>query len=297
MKPLGNCRQLQMTWKRQNKKHKAEAHCYSKMELEMMLGQNQMDKKDAPAESPEKLKWLKASYRFHTYSYRDPRAAFATAVGLPVVSPTTVLLGVASTLFRVGLADEAKSFLEVAHKCEVVVDAPDGVIFFRAFHQLRRYETDAMKVRKEKFKPNPRIGLTKINQGTREYGLVEGAMTVFIGIPNDQVEYVKISLTNFTHLGTHDSLCSIDGDVESCSEPSQIIYMPSKDLAKEIHQNGLDILDKGVTIVTLSNFKDAIQPVVGRHWWMSGGDDTELLSYTIPGKFNGTTRGKIYRKN
>ena len=122
-------------------------------------------------------------------------------------------------------------------------------------------------------------------------------MTVFIGVPNDQVEYAKISLTNFTHLGTHDSLCSIDGDVKSCSEPLQIIYMPSKDLAKEIHKNGLDILDKGVTIVTLSNFKNAIQPVVGRHWWMSGGDDTELLSYTIPGKFNGTTRGKIYRKN
>lgn len=257
----------------------------------MMLGQNQMDKKDAPAESPEKLKWLKASYRFHTYSYRDPRAAFATAVGLPVVSPTTVLLGVASTLFRVGLADEAKSFLEVAHKCEVVVDAPDGVIFFRAFHQLRRYETDKYD------KSEPKIGLTKINQGTREYGLVDGVMTVFLGMPNNQIESAQIALTNLTHLGTHDSLCSIDGEVESCTEPLEIIYMPSKNLAKKINQNGLDLLDKGVTIVTLSNFKDAIKPVVGKHWWMSGGDATELLSYAISGKFDGTTRGKIYRKN
>lgn len=276
-----------MTMKQQENKHKAEMHGYAQMDLVEAISQNQMDERGAS----EELKWLKASYRFHTYSYRDPRSAFATAVGSPVVSPTTILLGVASTLFRVGLADEARSFLQVAHKCKVVVDPPDGVIFFRAFHQLRRYHTDKYD------KSNPKIGMTNINQGTREYGLVEGMMTIFVGTLNDQAKSVKIALSNLTHLGTHDSLCSIDGNVEFCSEPSQIMYMPSKDLAKEIHQNGLDVLDKGVAIVTLSRFKSAIQPV-SEHWWMGGrGEDTERLSYAIHGKFTGTTRGKIYRKN
>ena len=271
-------------------------HGYTQMELGEALVQNQVKERGAS----EELKWLKASYRFHTYSYRDPRSAFATAAGSPVVSPTTVLLGVASTLFRVGLADEARSFLQVAHKCKVVVDPPDGVIFFRAFHQLRRYETGAMKVPKKQFKPNPKLGLTKINQGTREYGLVDGVMTVFVGVPDEHVECTEIALLNLTHLGTHDSLCAIDGNVESCSEPSQVMYMPSKDLSNEIHQNGLDVLDKGVAIVTLSCFKSesVIQPVVSERWWMSGRDeDTERLSYAIHGKFTGTTRGKIYRKN
>lgn len=246
-------------------------------------------------ESIKNTTWLRASYKFHSYSYRDPRVAFATAVGLPVVSPTTVLLGIVSTLFRVGLSDDAKSFLEIVHKCEVVVDAPEGVIFFRAFHQLRRYETNAMKVSKEKFKPNPRIGLTKINQGTREYGVVDGNMTVFVGVPDNHLESVKIALMNLTHLGTHDSLCSIDGSVEACAEPSHIMYMPSEELAKRIHIGDMNLLETGVTIVTLSVFKNQIQPV-SEYWWLSGGNDTELLSYAIPGKFEGTSRGKIYRK-
>lgn len=276
-----------MTRKRLKDKHEDEMHGYTHVELGEVISQNQMDE----TEASEELKWLKASYRFHTYSYRDPRSAFATAVGSPVVSPTTVLLGVASTLFRVGLADEARSFLQVVHTCKVVVDPPDGVIFFRAFHQLRRYHTDKYD------KSNPRLGMTNINQGTREYGLVDGMMTIFVGVPHDQIEYVKNALANLTHLGTHDSLCSIDGNVKLCSEPSQVMYMPSKDLAKEIHQNGLDVLDEGVAIVTLSRFKSAIQPV-SEHWWMSGRDeDTERLSYAIHGKFTGTTRGKIYRKN
>lgn len=260
------------------------------MNLTDISYQNHIEDDMAKTISSENLNWLKASYKFHTYAYRDPRSAFSTSVGLPVVSPTTLLLGIASSLFRIGLADEARSFLRVAHQCKIVIDAPDGVIFFRAFHQLRRYETDKYD------KYNPRIGMTNINQGTREYGLVDGAMTVYVAVPNDQLESVKIALTNLTHLGTHDSLCALEGEVE-ISSPSQIIYMPSKEFATKIRQNGLAILEKGVTIITLSCFKSAIQPV-SQHWWLSGGDDdTELLSYAIPGRFDGTTRGKIYRKN
>lgn len=126
-----------------------------------------------PAPAPP-LIWLKAAYKFHTYAYRDPRSAFASAMGSPVVSPTTVLLGIASTLFSLGKEPEAKAFLGTAHNCKVAIDAPDGVIFFRAFHQLRRYETDKYD------KHNPRIGLTNINQGTREYGLVEGQTILYV---------------------------------------------------------------------------------------------------------------------
>ena len=83
------------------------------------------------------LTWLRARYAFHTFAYRDPRAAYSSAPALPVVSPTTVVLGIASTLFSLGMASEAKAFLEVAHRCQVMVDAPDGVVFFRAFHKVR----------------------------------------------------------------------------------------------------------------------------------------------------------------
>jgi len=236
------------------------------------------------------LAWLKATYQFHTYAYRDPRSVFASAIGLPVVSPTTVLLGIASTLFRLGKPEDAKSFLEIVHKCKVGVDPPDGVIFFRAFHQLRRYETD-------KYGPNPKMGLTNINQGTREYGLVDGSMTIFVGVPKSQVDHVELALTNLTHLGTHDSLCSLFGKVETTTEPN-LVYIPSKEMAKKVHNEGVESLGSGVTVVTLSCFKSgkSIKPV-SQHWWMAGGKDTELLRFTIPGKFLGTTRGKIYRKS
>lgn len=246
--------------------------------------------------TPE-LAWIKAVYSFHSYAYRDPHSVFASGVGLPVVSPTTVLLGVASTLFRLGLADEAQSFLQVAHQCKVIVDPPDGAIFFRAFHQVRRYESDKWDKPAEG-KINPRIGLTNINQGTREDGLIEGNMTVFMGVPKNSVEFAKIALTNLTHLGTHDSLCSLVGNVEPCSEPQSVIYMPREELARQIRDRGPQSLGSGVTIVTLSRFKeqDPIQPV-SQHWYMSGGKDTEFVSYVIPGQFKGTSHGKVYRKN
>lgn len=246
--------------------------------------------------NPSSLVWLKAAYSFHSYAYRDPRSVFASAVGLPVVSPTTVLLGVASTLFRLGLADQAKSFLQVAYQCRVRIDPPDGGVFFRAFHQVRRYESDKWD-EPAKGKINPRIGLTNINQGTREYGLLEGPMTVFLGVPEDHVEVAKIALINLTHLGTHDSLCSLAGSVEACAEPADVLYEPREEIAQRISDQGLQSLGQSVTIVTLSRFKSQvpIRPAL-EHWYMAGGDDTERVGYVIPGRFEGTSRGKIYRK-
>ena len=235
------------------------------------------------------LIWLKAAYKFHTYAYRDPRSAFASAMGSPVVSPTTVLLGIASTLFSLGKEPEAKNFLGVAHNCRVVVDAPDGIIFFRAFHQLRRYETGAMKTSKEKFKPNARIGLTIINQGTREYGLVDGQTTVYVGIPEEHIESARLALTNLGHLGTHDSMCSLIGDVEKCSEPKDIVYMPPEQWKTNIQP--------GCTAVTLSRFKNTTVAPTLPHWRMAGGENTEQVPYFIKGKFEGTSKGKIYKKH
>jgi hypothetical protein len=207
------------------------------------------------------------------------------------------LLGVASTLFRLGLANQAKSFLQVAHQCKVRIDPPDGGVFFRAFHQVRRYESDKWD-EPTKGKINPRIGLTNINQGTREYGLLEGPMTVFLGVPEDHLEVAKIALINLTHLGTHDSLCSLAGSVEVCAEQKDVLYAPREELAQRIRDQGLQTLGQSVTIVTLSRFKSQmpIKPPL-EHWYMAGGDDTERLGYVIPGKFEGTSRGKIYRKS
>jgi len=240
------------------------------------------------AQAAPTLVWLKAGYHFHSFAYRDPRSAFSSATGLPVISPTTVLLGIASTLFSLGRDSEAKAFIGETHRCKVAVDAPDGVIFFRAFHQLRRYETD--KYRKTKG-PNPRIGLTDINQGTREYGLVAGEMTVYVGVPSDLSECAAVALRNRDHLGTHDSLCSLMDDVMPCVPPTDVVY-------RALDGEEVDLASASpVTVVTLSRFKRAITPTVGEHWWMAGGDDTELVPYLIKGSFRGTTRGKIYTKS
>jgi hypothetical protein len=231
------------------------------------------------------LSWVKAAYHLHTFAYRDPRSAFSSATGLPVISPTAVLLGLASTLFNLGKSDEARAFLTVIHSCRVAVDPPDGVIFFRAFHQLRRYETDKYD------KTNPRLGHTQINQGTREYGLVQGLVTIFVGVPKAFAHSVKEALQNRDHLGTHDSLCSLVGEVEDCSQPQGVIYLAPEEWQAQIPTVA------GLTILTLARFKSApVRPVVGQHWWMSGGEDTELVPYLIKGRFVGTSRGKIYRK-
>lgn len=242
------------------------------------------------------LTWLKAAYSFHSYAYRDPRSVFASAVGLPVVSPTTVILGVASTLFSLGEAEQAKSFLQIAHQCRVRIDPPAGMVFFRAFHQIRRYESDKWD-NPAKGKVNPRIGLTNINQGTREYGLPEGPMTIFLGVPRGYIDPVKTALTNLTHLGTHDSLCSLVGEVEPCAEPENVIYMPREELAQQVNDRGIQALGQSVTIVTLSRFKSRapLEPVF-EHWYMSGGKETEKVSYAISGRFEGTSRGKVYHK-
>ena len=242
------------------------------------------------AADPPKLAWQKAAFHLHSFAYRDPRSAFASGIGLPVVSPTTVLLGVASSLFSVGEADAARAFLAIAHHCEVLIDAPDGVIFFRAFHQLRRYET-------MKWGHNPRFGMTKINQGTREYGLVDGLMTIYIGVPEDQALIVGKALTNLRHLGTSDSLCSLVDTVANCRTPD-LIYLPREEFAQQIRERGVGVLGRGVTTVTLSRFKKD-QPLTQTldHWKMSGDQsDTELTPYVISGFFEGTSRGKIYRK-
>ncbi len=241
-------------------------------------------KKDIKPSESVSLFWLKAAYRFHTYAYRDPRSAFSSATGVPVVSPSTVLLGIVSTLFSLGKKEAAQDFITIAHQCKVLIDAPDGVVFFRAFHQLRRYERDKDK---NTGKPIPEVGLTKINQGTREYGLVEGQTTIYVGMPNIHFESAKLALLNLGHLGTHDSLCSIVGKVESCNEPNDVIYYPP-----EVWKNKIP---ESATAVSLSRFKETLNKKL-EHWYLAGGNDTEIVPYFIKGRFEGTTRGKIYRK-
>jgi hypothetical protein len=229
------------------------------------------------------LGWVRASYHFHTFCYRDPRSAFSSASGIPVVSPTAVLLGVASTLFNLGKANEARAFIARAHLCRVAVDPPSGAIFFRAFHQLRRY------ISTTKGKTH-RAGFTDINQGTKEYALVDGPITLFIGVPNEDLEAVKLALRNRDHLGTHDSICALLGDVEDCQEPIEVVYLPPERWQSQLPQ------ETGVTVLTLSRFSKPLTPSVGSYWWMAGGDNTERVPYLIKGRFFGTTRGKIYRK-
>lgn len=243
----------------------------------------------SPPIAPE-LTWLRVAYEFHTFTYRDPRTPQSSAPGLPVVSPTAVLLGIASTLFNLGLAAEARAFLGQAHLCRVVIDPPIGAVFFRAFHQLRRYISDQNKGKKEKFKPNPRVGLTDINQGIREHALVEGPIRVFVGVPEALAEPVKAALRNRDHFGTHDSLCSLVGDVETCSQPTNIGF-----LSPEQWQTRPPSA-RGASIVTLARFRAPLRPAVGDRWWMAGGPETELVPFLIQGTFTGTSRGKIFRK-
>lgn len=256
------------------------------------MGKPNKSKNQTEAESSPELVWLKASYHLHTFAYRDPRSAFASGTALPVVSPTTILLGIVSTLFMLGKADEAQNFINSISNCEVLVDSPEGIIFFRAFHQLRRYET-------LKYGANSRFGLTKINQGTREYGLVDGLMTIYVGVQSEQTEDTKFALKNLRHLGTHDSMCSLKGKVEFCDKPlpKDVLYLPSQEVVPEFRKELFEVLEDGLSIITLSTFKkgEKLNQKL-KHWYLTGGNDTELISYVIAGFFQGTTNGKIFRK-
>jgi len=242
-----------------------------------------------PEELPEPV-WHSAAYTFHSYAYRDPRSAFASGIGVPVVSPTTVILGIVSTLFSIGDADAAKRLLATAHQCEVVVDAPNGVVFYRAFHQLRRFHT-YYNNKDPKKGVNPRYGFTTINQGTREYGLVDGSMTLYIGAPAEHRNAIETGLLNLRHIGTSDSLCSLVASVERCNKPERILYLP---ISEASQANSSQV----ATIITLSRFirnRPVLQTLP--HWKMTGNtDDTELVPFVIPGGFQGTTRGRVYRK-
>jgi hypothetical protein len=211
-------------------------------------------------------------------------------MALPVVSPTTVLLGIVSTLFSLGEAQMAREFLDLVHWCRVAVDPPEGVVFFRAFHQLRRYETNKYLSSKGQ---NPRMGLTQPGQGTREYGLLDGDMTLYVGAPRSVIGCVQLALRNRDHLGTRDSLCSLVGEVESCAEPENVVYSPPESWQRKIPDAS------AVTVLTLSRFRtsEQIRPAVGEHWWMAGGVETNLAPYLIKGRFTGTGGGKIYVKN
>jgi hypothetical protein len=231
------------------------------------------------------LTWLQATYRFHTFAYRDPRSAFSVATGIPIVSPTAVLMGIVSTLFSIGDSESAHAFAQVAHRCNVMIDAPDGAIFFRAFHQLRRYETD------KNDSNNPRLGMTKINQGIREYSLLQGCIRLWVAVPSDLIEAVKIALRNRDHMGTHDSLCSLVGDVEQCRPPDNTVFSP-------LGGEGVTRLPVSpCTVVTLSRFKRKPIQFALKHWHLAGGDDTELVPYLIQGQFKGTSRGKLFEKH
>lgn len=232
------------------------------------------------------LLWLRAQYEFHNFSYRDPRGAFSAAVALPVISPTAVLLGICSTLYESGRQIEAEEFLGTIHQCAVKVDPPDGIVFFRAFHQLRRYATTQIKTKKGQ-KPN--IGFTEINQGTREYGLLQGPLTLYVGIPARQRKFVAVALRDRNHIGTHDSLCSLVGDVEEVAEPKKVLYDP-------LGEGSIPRGGEPVTVVTLSRFVSAEFGDSPAPWKMAGGANTELVPFLIPGRFTGTRAGKIYRK-
>ena len=261
------------------------------------MGKRKPVKETPPVEPPRPkvpLVWVKAAYHLHTFSYRDPRVAYSSGIGLPVLSPTAVILGVVSTLFNLGYAEDAKRVLSEIDLFRAIVDPPDSAIFFRAFHQVRRYSSGIMKSKKADYKAPADLGLTKINQSTREHALVQGVLTLYVGTPEHSVESVALALRHRTHIGSRDSLCSLVGDVVSgVSEPTDVMFLEPEKWQTQVPMNCGPVTGLALSRFT-ANYK---KPTVGQHWWLSGGDNTEIVPYLVQGKFKGTTRGKIYIKD
>lgn len=248
-------------------------------------------------------RWLGARYQAFYYHYREPGSAASRSVGSIAPSPTTVTLGISSTLFALGLAHEGREMARRAHECEVLIDTPESAVFFRATGLMRRYVNAAKKNERARLKGQEERasgGVTDPSPDLKEHAFVGGSFGIYLHAPADMAEMVTRGLEHLTCLGSRDSMLSPEGyPFELEGPPDGVLYSPREEIGKRLREEGLDALPHPITTATVSRFN---APPTGygaegyEHWWMAGGDNTEHVILAIPGRYYGTNRGRVYLK-
>lgn len=164
-----------------------------------MPRRRQAQSTSAPSPPAGPMVWLRADYEFpSTFSYRMPKASAQFAVGSPIPSPATVKLALVDTAIRwSGNIDEGRRIFELVKTARVCVVPPRRMVRFRAF--IKRLKP-----------PHSSAGPgapTVESTGVRDYFLLDCPLSVFIEVPESDVDNISFLLQRIRRFGTSDSLC------------------------------------------------------------------------------------------
>jgi hypothetical protein len=161
--------------------------------------------------------WLRADYEFpSTFSYRMPDVSAQFAVGSPIPSPAAVKLALVDTAIRwSGDVNNGRRIFDAIKTARVCVVPPPRMVRFRAF--IKRLKP-----------PHSSAGPgapTVESTGVRDYFLLDGPLSVFIGVPQSDAAYIAWLLQRIRRFGTSDSVCWCRGvreeapDETLCPQP------------------------------------------------------------------------------
>jgi len=143
--------------------------------------------------------WLRADYEFpSTFSYRMPDVSAQFAIGSPIPSPAAVKLALVDTAIRwSGDVNKGRRIFDTIKTARVCVVPPPRMVRFRAF--IKRLKP-----------PHSSAGPgapTVESTGVRDYFLLDGPLSVFIGVPQSDAAYIAWLLQRIRRFGTSDSVC------------------------------------------------------------------------------------------
>lgn len=229
------------------------------------MGRKAAKKKPAEVRAEEQVPkiWLKAELEFpSTFSYRQPDASAQFAIGSPIPSPAAIKLALVDTAIRwSGSVEKGKEVFEWLKNCQAHPVPPEQVVRFRVFLKRLKPEdvvacpnhpdfTVSAKVKKEKRLSCPFCGVVPSvkarrlteSTGIRDYFLLDGALTIFLQVPQDKVEETRGLFRRVRRLGTSDSLCW-------CCDVCEV---SENDLPKNLLPRKLDSLDDSLMRQTLA---------------------------------------------
>lgn len=158
------------------------------------------------------LVWLAAEYHFpSTYSCRIPMSSMSSATVMPAPGPATVRLALIRTGIECfGLDAVRDELFPVLRAAPVRVRPPERVAISQ--HVLQGYKWSEDKARRR---------IVQESIMVREMAHANGAMTVFLQIPQDVEQRLRVVLRSIGYWGQSSSLTSCLGVTTSSPVPGE----------------------------------------------------------------------------